>query len=206
MILTPFKFTQNENGGLNFDNFFSSFTNKKANAKNELMSSLNEDKSALEGFFKEFDGNNFESAMSSHLGKASDSAREFAQKVVTANSQVALSEQETSAKIKEYSAQQSVSIENKVSKISSIGSKLKGFGANLLTGLASGAAWAAVGLAIEGVAKGIDYLANKDKKAAEDAQKLTDSYKKQEDTFRNNTSTLKGMQSEFNQDDNLYLL
>lgn len=199
MILTPFKFTQNENGGLNFDNFFSSFTNKKANAKNELMSSLNEDKSALEGFFKEFDGNNFESAMSSHLGKASDSAREFAQKVVTANSQVALSEQETSAKIKEYSAQQSVSIENKVSKISSIGSKLKGFGANLLTGLASGAAWAAVGLAIEGVAKGIDYLANKDKYAAEDAQKLTDSYKQQEDTFRSHTSTLQGMQSEYNE-------
>ena len=163
------------------------------------MSSLNEDKSALEGFFKEFDGNNFESAMSSHLGKASDSAREFAQKVVTANSQVALSEQETSAKIKEYSAQQSVSIENKVSKISSIGSKLKGFGANLLTSLASAGAWAVVGLAIEGVAKGIDYLANKDKYAAEDAQKLTDSYKQQEDTFRSHTSTLKGMQSEFNE-------
>ena len=163
------------------------------------MSSLNEDKSALEGFFKEFDGNNFESAMSSHLGKASDSAREFAQKVVTANSQVALSEQETSAKIKEYSAQQSVSIENKVSKISSIGSKLKGFGANLLTGLASAGAWAVVGLAIEGVAKGIDYLANKDKYAAEDAQKLTDSYKQQEDTFRSHTSTLQGMQSEYNE-------
>ncbi|MDD4805080.1 MAG: hypothetical protein PHN69_08135, partial [Candidatus Pacebacteria bacterium] len=163
------------------------------------MSSLNEDKSALEGFFKEFNGNNFESAMSSHLGKASDSAREFAQKVVAANSQVALSEQETSAKIKEYSAQQSVDIENKVSKISNIGSKLKGFGANLLTGLASAGAWAVVGLAIEGVAKGVDYLANKDKNAAEDANKLTDSYKNQEDTFRNNTSTLQGMQSEFNE-------
>lgn len=163
------------------------------------MSSLNEDKSALQEFFKEFDGNNFESAMSNHLTKASSSARDFAQKVVAANSQVALSEQETTAKIKEYSAQQSVSIENKVSKISSIGSKLKGFGANLLTGLASGAAWAAVGLAIEGVYKGVDYLANKDKYAAEDAQKLTDSYKQQEDTFRSHTSTLQGMQSEYNE-------
>ncbi|HAZ36490.1 MAG TPA: hypothetical protein DCY71_01390, partial [Clostridiaceae bacterium] len=184
------------NGKVQFTNFFSNNSKQIS----QLKETLEQDVQAMKEYQQQIQISiPSQEAWANSSSKMSEAAKKF----VGANKEVGESEEKSNAAIGQFVAQQSGEIDKLGSsvggKIGGIASKFKSFGSNLLSGIANGGMWAAIGIGIELLGKAIDNEVNKDKNAAEAADKLTDSYKKQQSTFTGNISTLNSLKSEYDE-------
>lgn len=184
MIFTPFQYSKNESGNWQNTGWLSNFTNQVKEVQQSFKLLNFDEADKLVSKFNDMTDNGTKN-ISAFMQQCTDPS--FKNYIKTY--------QGGTATVNDYTAATKAS--NAAIEATGTASKAASIGMKALATAENVGIWLAVTLAIQGVVKGIEYLATAQQRAIDKANELTSTYNSNIETTNSNITTLQNLQDEF---------